>query len=122
MSPTIDAMPDRNIPPEALIDHATKLARDLDELWVAEDLPFAGCISQMATILEATRGSSVVLGVAGPPPLEPSGEVADGTVPCEANGPDEIAVALKHIDTGRYLAERRCALWVGSRVTLGILN
>ena len=187
----------RDIPPESIIDHARTLAAHLDELWVVEDLPFAGGISQMTAILEATddvvvghgiapapfrtaaglamewatlerlypgriacglghgvqswmaqlgekvdspltligetcalvrsllageavdtagryvtaegvqlefppaEAPLVSLGVVGPRSLELAGEVADGTVLCEAHGPSEIARALTHIRVGQ---------------------
>ena len=192
----------RDIAPEQVVAHAKSLAPHLDELWVVEDLPFAGGISQMVAILQATddvvvghgiapapfrhaaalamewatlerlypgrlscglghgvqtwmtqlgervdspltligetcdvvrallAGESVdvagryvtakdvrleyppltpppvALGVVGPRSLELSGERADGTVLCEAHGPEEITAALDRIRAGQDRADR----------------
>lgn len=202
-SPALGAMIRRDIAPEFVVAHATSLAPHLDELWVVEDLPFAGGISQMAAVLEATDGvvvghgitpapfrnaaalamewatlerlypgrlscglghgvqtwmaqlgervdspmtligetcdvvrallagesvdvdgryvtakdvrlefppvsaPPVSLGVVGPRSLELSGERADGTVLCEAHGPNEVGAALDRIHTGQDRVGRR---------------
>ena len=54
MATSIGAMILRTVPPEDEIAHALALASLVDELWIVEDLPFAGGISQAAAILEAT--------------------------------------------------------------------
>lgn len=48
----------RTIPPHELVSYATAVAPGLDELWIVEDLPFAGGISQAAAVLEATDSST----------------------------------------------------------------
>lgn len=197
---SIGAMVRRDIAPENVVDHAVSLSLSFDELWVVEDLPFAGGISQMTAILAATNdvvvghgiapapfrtaaglamewatlermypgrvacgighgvqswmaqlgervnspltliretcvgvrsllagdrvdvggryvtiadaqlefppatAPLVSLGVVGPKSLEVSGEVADGTVLCEAHGPTEIAAARERIGAGRARA------------------
>lgn len=46
----------RTTAPEHEVAHAVALAGLVDELWIVEDLPFAGGIAQAAAILEATSG------------------------------------------------------------------
>lgn len=55
MSVSLGAMILRTVPPEHVVGQATALAPLVDELWVVEDLPFAGGISQATAILEATK-------------------------------------------------------------------
>jgi len=50
----IGAMLMREIPPEDLVSTATEIAPPVDELWVIEDLNWAGGVSQLGTILQAT--------------------------------------------------------------------
>ena len=50
----IGAMLMREIPPEALLPTATAIAPHVDELWIIEDLNWAGGVSQLGPILEAT--------------------------------------------------------------------
>ena len=47
--------------------HAAASAPALDELWVVEDVPYAGGISQLATVLAATEGVTVGHGIAPAP-------------------------------------------------------
>ncbi|MGA0238320.1 MAG: LLM class flavin-dependent oxidoreductase [Acidimicrobiales bacterium] len=54
----IGAMLMREIPPEDLVERATSIAPHVDELWIIEDLNWAGGISQLGTILEATDNDS----------------------------------------------------------------
>lgn len=44
----------REIPPAQLIEHAQRHQFNWDELWVVEDLPYAGGISQAAAVLAST--------------------------------------------------------------------
>lgn len=53
----------RDVPPAEVRDHARAVASGFDELWVVEDLGYAGGVSQVAAVLEATSG---VDGEAGP--------------------------------------------------------
>lgn len=46
----------RDVPPAQLQDHARAVAPGFDELWIVEDLPYAGGVSQATAVLEATRG------------------------------------------------------------------
>jgi len=50
----IGAMLMREIPPEDLVGIATAIAPHVDELWIIEDLNWAGGVSQLGPILEAT--------------------------------------------------------------------
>lgn len=50
----VGAMLVREIPPEKLIGIATATAPHVDELWIIEDLGWAGGVSQLGPILEAT--------------------------------------------------------------------
>lgn len=52
---TIGAMLRREVPPSQLRELARAVAPGLDELWIVEDLPYAGGISQAAVVLEATK-------------------------------------------------------------------
>lgn len=51
----IGAMLMREIPPEDLLPTATAVAPHVDELWIIEDLNWAGGVSQLGPILEATN-------------------------------------------------------------------
>ena len=53
---SVGAMLRRDVPPARLRDHARAVAGGFDELWVVEDLPYAGGISQATAVLEATAG------------------------------------------------------------------
>lgn len=50
----------RDIPPADVVSHAKSVQAGFDELWVVEDLPFAGGVSQMGAVLAATADSVVV--------------------------------------------------------------
>ena len=52
----IGAMLRRDLPPEALIETAQRLAPWFDELWIVEDLEWPGGVAQLAAVLEATAG------------------------------------------------------------------
>lgn len=70
----------RTVPPEHVVSQATALAPAVDELWIVEDLPFAGGISQAASILEATRD------LASPP------TVGHGIAPAPFRNPAALAM------------------------------
>ena len=57
----------RDVPPAEVVSHAQGLQQDFDELWVVEDLPWAGGISQLSAVLEATNGVVVGHGIAPAP-------------------------------------------------------
>ncbi len=44
----------RDVPPENVGMHAASLAPVFSELWIVEDLPFAGGISQLSEVLRHT--------------------------------------------------------------------
>jgi alkanesulfonate monooxygenase SsuD/methylene tetrahydromethanopterin reductase-like flavin-dependent oxidoreductase (luciferase family) len=63
----VGAMIRREIAPERVAEHARALSGAVDELWVVEDLPFAGGISQLAAVLGATETVRVGHGIAPAP-------------------------------------------------------
>ncbi len=67
MTTTIGAMIRRDVPPNEVVDHARRIQPGYDELWVVEDLPFAGGISQAAAVLAATDDVAVGHGIAPAP-------------------------------------------------------
>ncbi len=72
----------RTIPPSELVEHARAIAPGFDELWVVEDLPFAGGISQTMAVLDATAG---VGGGVGP-------VVGHGIAPAPVRNPAALAM------------------------------
>lgn len=94
-SPALGAMIRRDIPPESIVDHARELAGHLDELWVVEDLPFAGGVSQMAAILEATTDVVVGHGIA-PAPFRTAAGLAMEWATLERLYPGRVACGLGH--------------------------
>jgi len=52
---SLGAMIRRDIAPEAVPDHAARIASAFEELWVVEDVPYAGGISQLGAVLAATE-------------------------------------------------------------------
>lgn len=92
MSTSIGAMVLRTVAPEHEVAHAVALAPMVDELWIVEDLPFAGGISQCAAILEATSSMAS-------PPL-----VGHGIAPAPFRNPVALAMewaALARMYPGR---------------------
>ncbi len=92
MSASIGAMVLRTVAPEHEVAHAVALAPLVDELWIVEDLPFAGGISQCAAILEATSGLD-------DPPL-----IGHGIAPAPFRNPVALAMewaALARMYPGR---------------------
>ena len=57
----LGAMLRREIRPVALSELAAA-ASTLDELWIVEDLPFAGGVAQLGAVLEATAAAGTVVG------------------------------------------------------------
>ncbi len=80
MTVSLGAMILRTVPPEHIVGQATALAPFVDELWVVEDLPFAGGISQATAILEATSD------LAAPP------VVGHGIAPAPFRNPAALAM------------------------------
>jgi alkanesulfonate monooxygenase SsuD/methylene tetrahydromethanopterin reductase-like flavin-dependent oxidoreductase (luciferase family) len=68
----IGAMIRRDVPPERMVAQAIAIESHFDELWVVEDLPFAGGISAAATVLAATDSSMVGHGIAPAPFRNPA--------------------------------------------------
>ncbi len=67
MTVSIGAMLRREIPPSDLAQAARSLDGVYDELWVVEDLPYAGGIAQLATVLAATEHARIGHGIAPAP-------------------------------------------------------
>lgn len=64
---TIGAMIRREIEPELVAVHARDLDAVFDVLWVVEDLPWAGGVSQLTSVLDATDSAKVGHGIAPTP-------------------------------------------------------
>ncbi len=64
---TIGAMIRREIAPELVAPHARDLDGTFDVLWVVEDLPWAGGVSQLTSVLDATDRALVGHGIAPTP-------------------------------------------------------
>lgn len=78
----VGAMLRRDVPPSDLRRHAAAVAPGFDELWVVEDLPYAGGISQATAVLEATSG---IGGGAGP-------VIGHGIAPAPFRNPAALAM------------------------------
>ncbi|RZV46740.1 MAG: LLM class flavin-dependent oxidoreductase [Acidimicrobiales bacterium] len=91
----LGAMIRRDIPPEQILGHARSLAPLLDELWVVEDLPYAGGISQMTSILETTSNVIVGHGIA-PAPFRTAAALAMEWGTLERLYPGRVACGLGH--------------------------
>ena len=68
----IGVMLKREVPPSDLIAHARRHRHGFDELWVVEDLPYAGGISQAAAVLASTADVVVGHGIAPAPFRNPA--------------------------------------------------
>jgi len=68
----IGAMIRREVPPGQVTDLARGIQGGFDELWLVEDLPYAGGISQASVVLEATETVVVGHGVAPAPFRNPA--------------------------------------------------
>jgi alkanesulfonate monooxygenase SsuD/methylene tetrahydromethanopterin reductase-like flavin-dependent oxidoreductase (luciferase family) len=64
---SVGAMIRRDIPPSVVPEHARRIQEGFDELWVVEDLPYAGGISQVSAVLDATTDVVVGHGIAPAP-------------------------------------------------------
>lgn len=67
MVTSIGAMIRREIPPGEVTAAVGRLQHFYDELWIVEDLPFAGGISQAAAVLEVTDSIRIGHGIAPAP-------------------------------------------------------
>jgi alkanesulfonate monooxygenase SsuD/methylene tetrahydromethanopterin reductase-like flavin-dependent oxidoreductase (luciferase family) len=72
VSARIGAMLRREIPPAAVLEAAAAAAPFVDEIWVVEDLPYAGGISQATAVLMATDDVLVGHGIAPAPFRNPA--------------------------------------------------
>lgn len=72
MTTSIGALIRRDIPPADVVAHARAVQSGFDELWVIEDLRFAGGISQAAAVLAATDTGAVGHGIAPAPFRNPA--------------------------------------------------
>ena len=84
----------REVPPRDLLPLARALGPLVDELWVVEDLPFAGGIAQAASVLTATAD------LAEPP------TVGHGIAPAPFRAPAALAMewaALAEMFPGRFV-------------------
>ncbi|MDH3756164.1 MAG: LLM class flavin-dependent oxidoreductase [Acidimicrobiia bacterium] len=89
----IGAMVLRSVPPEQVVAQARELAPHVDEIWVVEDLPFAGGVSQAGSVLEATKDLPR-------PPL-----VGHGIAPAPFRNPAALAMewaTLARMHPGRF--------------------
>ena len=69
---TLGAVIRRDIPPAKVIEHVRSVQAGFEELWIIEDLPFAGGISQLAAVLAATDSVAVGHGIAPAPFRNPA--------------------------------------------------
>ena len=68
----VGAMIRREVAPEDEVAHALMLAERFDEVWIVEDLPYAGGIAQMTAVLAATDDVIVGHGIAPAPFRNPA--------------------------------------------------
>lgn len=92
---SIGAMIVREIPPAELAHHAGDVQHGFDELWIVEDLPYAGGISQMVAVLDATENVVVGHGLAPAPFRNPVALAMEWATLAELY-PGRIACALGH--------------------------
>lgn len=97
--PAIGAMILRTIPPRDLIEHSRAIAPGFDELWVVEDLGYAGGISQVAAVLDATStaapGLVVGHGIAPAPFRNPAALAMEWATLAELH-PGRLACGIGH--------------------------
>lgn len=91
----IGAMIRREIAPERVPAHARALAPHFDELWVVEDVPYAGGISQLTEVLAATDDVVVGHGLA-PAPFRNPMALAMEWATVERRHPGRLACGLGH--------------------------
>lgn len=63
----LGAMVVREVPPDRVIEHASALVDDLDELWVIEDMEWSGGVAQATMLLERLPRITVGHGIAPAP-------------------------------------------------------
>jgi 5,10-methylenetetrahydromethanopterin reductase len=78
-----------------LPEHARLIQKGFDELWVVEDLPFAGGISQVAAVLDAT--TDVIVGhCVAPAPFRKPVALAMEWATLAALHPGRFAACIGH--------------------------
>lgn len=91
----IGAMIRRDVAPAEVRTHAQLVAPGFDELWVVEDLPCAGGISQMTAALEATDDVVIGHGIAPAPFRNPAALAMEWATLAELH-PARVACAIGH--------------------------
>ena len=92
---SIGAMIRREVPPGALVEHVRQIKGSFDELWVVEDLPFAGGISQATAVLATTDDVVVGHGIA-PAPFRNPAALAMEWATLAALYPGRVAAGIGH--------------------------
>jgi alkanesulfonate monooxygenase SsuD/methylene tetrahydromethanopterin reductase-like flavin-dependent oxidoreductase (luciferase family) len=92
---SIGAMIRREIPPGEVADLARGIQHGFDELWLVEDLPYAGGISQAAVVLEATATVTVGHGIAPAPFRNPAALAMEWATLAEVY-PGRFAAGIGH--------------------------
>ena len=95
MAASIGALIRRDIPPRDVAEHARAVQANDDELWVIEDLPFAGGISQAATVLAATDTAAVGHGIAPAPFRNPAALAMEWATLAEIH-PGRVIAGIGH--------------------------
>lgn len=85
----------REVPPSDLARHAERIQEGFDELWVVEDLPYAGGISQVAAVLDATTDVIVGHGIAPAPFRNPVALAMEWATLAELH-PGRLSVGVGH--------------------------
>ncbi len=92
----IGVMYDRDLPPEGLADFARQVeAGGADELWLVEDLRWAGSIASAATALAVTRTLRVGIGIS-PAPLRNPALLAMELAALARINPGRVIAGLGH--------------------------
>ena len=92
---SVGAMIRRDIPPSVVPEHARRIQERFDELWVVEDLPYAGGISHAAAVLDATTNVVVGHGIAPAPFRNPVARAMEWATPAELH-PRRFAGGIRH--------------------------
>lgn len=93
----LGAMIRREIAPEHVAAHAIELAASFDELWVVEDVPSAGGISQLTHVLDVTAASDVRVGHGlAPAPFRNPMALAMDWATCARLHPGRLICGLGH--------------------------
>ena len=103
MTTSIGAMLRREIKPDALAGAARALDGVYDELWVVEDLPYAGGIAQLATVLAATEQARIGHGIA-PAPFRNPVALAMEWAALAGMYPDRLITGVGH-GVGDWMAQ-----------------